>query len=421
MSSSLVDVLIVGAGLSGLSCARECVDRGLTVRVLEASDAVGGRARTDEVDGFLLDRGFQVLLTAYPEAQELIDYQALDLHNFYAGVSLRIDGQFHLIPDPWRNPFDSLRLLSAPIGTTADKARVAQLRWNVRGGTLDELFARPETSTLNALRKAGLSQQIIDRFFIPFFSGVFLERELRTSSRMFEFVFRMMAEGDNAVPARGMGSIARQLGEGLPDGALRTNSKVASLGDGVVQLETGERLEGRAIVVATDADEAARLIPGIQAPRWNGATTLYFAAPETPTHEPILVVDADRSGPVNNVAFMSNVSPFYAPAGQALIAANVIGVPQDDDGTLETKVRQQLGTWWGSQIDRWQLLRIYRIPKALPSQEPPALQNPRQPVRVESRLYVCGDYRENASINGAMGSGRRAARAVLAELYPGRE
>lgn len=416
-----IDVAIVGAGLAGLSCAGELSDAGYRVRVFEASDDIGGRVQTDDVDGFLLDRGFQIFLTAYPDAREVLDYEALDLHRFYPGVLARVDGAFHLVADPWRNPLDSLRTLSAPIGSLVDKGRVAQLRWNIGSGTLDDLFQRPETTTLNALRQAGFSERMIDRFFRPFFSGVFLEPDLRSSSRAFEFVFRMLAEGDNAVPARGMGEIPGQLAAQLPEGMVQTSSPVQSIEPGSVTLSTGERVSARAVVVATDADEAARLVPSLEPVRWRGVTTLYFAADHPPLREPVLVVDADSTGPVNSVAVMSNVSPLYAPSGQALISTSVLGVPDMDDQSLESAVRRQLAGWWGDQIDRWRLLRVYRIPKALPDQTPPALREPHKVLRFDAGLFVCGDHRDVPSINGAISSGRRAARAVLTELKTGPE
>jgi phytoene dehydrogenase-like protein len=200
-------VLVVGAGLAGLCCAERLADHGLAPLVLEAAEDVGGRVRTDEVEGCLLDRGFQVLLTAYPTAREVLDYQALHLQPFEPGALVRCGGRFHRVADPWRRPFAALQGVFGPIGSLSDKLRVAALRRRVLQGAVRDLFERPERTTMAALREAGFSTAMIDRFFRPFLGGVFLDTKLETSSRMFEFVFRMFASGDVAIPARGMQAI----------------------------------------------------------------------------------------------------------------------------------------------------------------------------------------------------------------------
>jgi phytoene dehydrogenase-like protein len=411
-------VYVVGAGLAGLRCARRLHDKGVAAAVLEASDGVGGRVRTDRVEDFLLDRGFQVLLTAYPEAREALDYRELELHPFYPGAVVRTGGKFVTVADPFRRRWDGLRSALAPVGGLGDKLKVAALRRRVTAGSLEELFARPETTTREALAALGLSDEIVDRFFRPLFGGVLLDRELGTSSRMFEFVYRMFAVGDVAIPTRGMGAIPDQLAGGLPPDTVRLGERVTAVDDGGLTLASGERLAARAVVVATDGPTAARLLGGEPpAPGSLAASCLYFAADRAPIDEPVIVLDGDGEGPVNNLCVPSAVAPTYAPPGAALVSAAVLdrpGLPRGAD--LEAAVLGQLADWFGSGVVGWRHLATYHIPHAQPAQPPGALDPPQRPVRLRPGLYVCGDHRDNASINGALASGRRTADAVLEDF-----
>lgn len=414
---SKTDVVIVGAGLAGLSCARELHAHGVSFQILEASDGVGGRVRTDEVDGFLLDRGFQVLLTAYPETRRVLDYERLDLRPFYPGSLVWYEGQLYKVADPWREPLDGVRGIGSPIGTLADKARVGLLRSRVTQGSVEQLFQRPEKTTLQALQDAGFSDSIIERFFRPFLGGVFLNRELETSSRLFEFVFRMFSLGDTAVPALGIQQIPLQLAAGLPVDSMRLHCEATGVKPGQVTLASGETISADVVVVATEGPAAARLLnQAVEAPHSRSVTCLYFAATEPPVSEPILVLNGTGRGLVNNLHVADQVARTYAPVGQHLISVTVLGNPDLADTALETAVRQELAEWFGSQTDTWRHLRTYRIEHAQPHQPPPALQPPQRTVRLESGLYACGDYRDNASINGAMVSGWRTGQAIVGEM-----
>ena len=409
------EVLIVGAGLAGLCCARELHRRGIPVRILEASDGVGGRIRTDLVDGFRLDRGFQVFLTAYPEAQRVLDYPALRLRPFLPGALVRVGGKFHPLADPWRRPVAAVRSLVGPVGSFADKVRVARLRSNALTGSIEDRFRDPETTTLDALKAGGFSDAMVDRFFRPFLGGIFLEPELKTSSRMFRFVFRMFSQGEACLPADGMAAIPRQLAAGLPPERIRLGVRVAEVRADAVRLDTGETVPARAVVVAADGPAAARLLGGDIPAAAQGVTCLYFAAPRPPVEEPVLVLDGEGRGPVNNLCVPTAVAPTYGPPGASLVSATVLGVPSDED-RLRSEVRDQLAGWFGPAVDDWRHLRTYRIPYALPRQVPPALAVPERPVRWQPGVYLCGDHRDNASINGAMASGRRAAEAIAVDL-----
>ncbi len=409
-------VIVVGAGLAGLNCAHHLAEAGVSVTLLEAADAPGGRVRTETVNGFKLDRGFQVLLTAYPEARAAFDYEALDLHAFFPGAFVRKGGAFHQIADPFRDVAGGSRTLAAPVGSFLDKARIGQLRYNVGRGELEDLWQRPETTSLNYVRNAGFSVAMIEGFLRPFFAGIFLEPDLRTSSRMLEFVFRMFASGDTALPATGIEALPRQLAGHLPDGVLRLNSPVATISSRSVTLDSGETLPARAVVVATDGQAAQELLPELVYPGSYGTACLYYAAPTPPMREPALLLDAEPAGPINNAVVPSNISPLYAPPGAALVSASTVGIPAADDETLDEQARAQMTGWWGEQVAAWELLKIYRIPEALPIQEPPGLSLPRRPVRLGGGRYVCGDHRDNASINGALASSRRAAEAAVADL-----
>ena len=411
----MTDVVIVGAGLAGLACARELTRRGVECAVLEAADAVGGRVQTDRVDGFQIDRGFQVHLTAYPEAQRVLDYDALDLRPFEPGALVWRGGRFERVGDPLRRPLQALPTLLADVGSLADKLRVLRLRQSVLRGSVDDLWQRPETTTETALRERyGFSDRMIDRFFRPFLGGVFLDRSLSDSSRTFEFYFRMFSTGAAAVPAAGIQAIPEQLADRLPAGVLRLNTPVSAVRAGRVEIEGGAALNARAVVVATDASAATALVPDLPAPEWKGTVQLAWAAPAPPRNEAVLMLDGEGAGPVNNVQVLSAVAPTYAPSGQALVTASVLDGAGGADADLDRAARAQLRRWFGSEVDGWRLLSVTRVPHALPRLG--SLTPPERPARLDDGLYVTGDWRRNGSINGALVAGRHAAEAVAHDL-----
>jgi phytoene dehydrogenase-like protein len=405
-------VIVVGAGLAGLTCARLLHEAKVKVRVLEASDGVGGRVRTDTMDGFLLDRGFQVFLIAYPEPRRWLDLGALDFQRFFPGALVWCAGRLHKVADPFRRPLQAAAHAFTPVGSLADKLHVLDLRQQALAGSVEDVFHRRQRPSREYLRDVGFSDEMVERFFRPFFAGIFLEKELRTSSRVLEFVFRMFATGATAVPARGMGAISEQLAAKLPFGVVKLNTPVEEVWGHRVRLTTGAREEADAVVVATDAPAAEELLPGMPPRRMNAVTCLYVAAPEPPVRGPYLVLNGEGRGPVNNLAVMSEVAPSYAPEGQALVSVSVLE-PAGDAETLEARVREQLTEWFGTGVAKWRHLRTYAIANALPAQPPESFEDPHRQVRLSPGLYVCGDYRENGSIEGAMVSGRRAAEALL--------
>jgi phytoene dehydrogenase-like protein len=409
------DVLIVGAGLAGLGCARRLAEAGVSCQIVEASDGIGGRVRTDQVDGFLLDRGFQVLLSAYPEAKRVLDYGQLDLKAFSPGAFSWFAGRMNTLVDPWRKPGMWGEALRSDFGTFGDKLRIARLRSRLKRSSIEQLFKRNDRSIKDDLLAEGFSQDMIHRFFRPFIGGIILDGELKSSSRMFEFVFKMLSEGDTVVPAGGMGAIPAQLAAKLPANAVRLNAKVESLHENEISLQGGETLQARAIVIAAEGPAAAHLV-GEAEPASRSVTCFYYAADESPVPHPMLVLNGDGAGPANNFAVMTQVAPSYAPAGKHLISISVLGIQELTDVQLGGFIIAQMKSWFGNVARSWRFLKSYRIPHAQPQQYPGSLEPPQRPVRVRPGIYVTGDHRDNASINGAMVSGRRAAEAVLADL-----
>lgn len=411
-------VIVIGGGLAGICCARHLHAAKVDVLLLEAGDSLGGRVRTDETQGFQLDRGFQVLQTAYPEAQRTLDYDRLDLHPFEPGALIRTRGKVVCMSDPWRRPGKAWVTMASGIGTLADRWKLAKLRHQVVSGTEESVWAGDDLTTEEYLRnKVGFSQDLVERFFRPWFSGVFFEDRLETSSRFFRFLFRMFASGDVSLPAAGMGAIPKQLVETLPPESVRLGSRVESIEGRRVHLASGESLEGRAVVLAVEGPEAARLAgERINSPSSCGTTCHYYAALKSPLEQPFLLLNGDRTGPINNVTVPSDVAPSYAPTGKSLVAISELGsdtAPVGDEKG-EAAVRRQLREWFGSQVDQWELLRSYEIPHALPSQSVPGWKRGAVGPRLSETLYCCGDYCETASIHGAMLSGRHAADAILA-------
>lgn len=404
------EVIVVGAGLAGLAAARTLHAAGRDVVVLEASDGVGGRVRTDVVEGYRLDRGFQVLLTAYPELETQVDLDALDLRRFEPGALVWNGKRTHLIGDPIRRPRTLLRTTFAPVGSVTDKVRILRQRLRLQRTSARQLLRQEDISTVSALRADGFSDGMIEQFFRPFVGGIQLDPTLETSRRMFDVILQSLFRADVAVPALGMGELPRQLAERLPDGAVHLGADVSSVtADGVV-LTGGHRIGAERVIVAAEGPRAAALL-GLPTVESNPATCVWFAADAPPHDDAYIVLDGTGSGPALNMSVMSNIAPEYAPDGTALIAAACPGV---DDAAAEPAVRAQLRSMWGEQVDSWRHLRTDAIAHGQPRQHPPF--SPKQPVAIDGGLFVCGDHRDTASIQGALYSGRRCAEAVSASF-----
>ena len=405
-----VDVVVVGAGLAGLAAARGLVDAGLTVTVCEADDEVGGRVRTDRVDGFLLDRGFQVLLPAYPEVRRVIDLAALDLRPFARGtIAITPSGRYPLLP-PWQANGAMSGAMSAVTGAARfavshprDVAALAAL--SVRDVAAPDTTlrgSRPDRSISAELSRWGISERTVREVLRPFLAGVFLDPGLTGSARVFNLIWRCFLRGGGALPDSGMHALPRQLAGALPPGTVRTGCAVDALRGTEVRLAAADR-------VATDGTTAHRLVPAVPAPAWHGVTTWYFSAPAVADAERALLLDGE-SGLLLNTGDLSAVAPGYAPPGRALIAASVPG----DIAADEQQVRDRLAVLHGRDTTSWSLVARYRIPQALPVLPPG--QPLRQRVRFGPAVYVCGDHRDTPSIQGALVSGRRTATTVARDL-----
>jgi phytoene dehydrogenase-like protein len=407
-------VLIVGGGLAGLSCGLELSKRGVPFQILEAAPVVGGRVRTDEFEGFLLDHGFQVYLTAYPEGLDVLDYAALDLRAFQPGALIRAGGRFHRLADPWRNRSELFSALTSRIGTLSDKLRLYRLRQRLMGKSIDSILADDPKTVMGYLREAGFSRRIIEGFFRPFFGGIMLDNSLHPSSRIFEFVFKMMAEGDTVVPAKGMQRIPEQIASRLPAGSIRCGAKVTAATPTSVTLESGEQLEGAAVVVACEGPEASRLDRTIPVRRWRSVRSIYFEAPEPPVEGPWLVLNGNNQWPVNNLAVMTEVSKDYGPEGKSLVSISALGKPTQSDDEVQIALRSQLERWFGKVVRSWRYLRSYDIHHAQPDSS--GLPVDQIPTRASSGIFVAGDHLTMPSIHFAMLSGRLTAGAVASHL-----
>ena len=417
------DVVVVGAGLAGLVAALRLVEGGRDVVVLEGSDGVGGRVRTDRVDGFLLDRGFQVLLTAYPAVRRWLDADALDLRPFAPGVVIHRRGRTVRLADPFRAPLAAARSLLSPTVTPLDALRLLVWRRAILARDGRRVADRPQVTTAERLAEVGFSDGIVEGFFRPFLAGTFFDPDLTTSSRVTELVFRCFFRGDVAVPARGMGELAVQLAGRLPAGTVRLGTQVRGVtrdGDDVEVLTDGASVRARSVVIAVDAPALAHLAldsagHDVEAAPGRGTAAVHFDAPRSPTRgRRDLHLGAPGEGPIATLATMSDVAPGYAPTGRSLVTVSTVGVPDEDDATLDAAVRAQARGWFGDEVDSWRTLAVQRIPYAQPRQDPRDLPELARSVARTPGVWVCGDHRDTGSIQGAMVSGRRTAEAVLA-------
>ena len=411
---SSADVIVVGGGVAGLACALTLKEAGRRALVLEATDEVGGRVKSHKAGEFVLDRGFQVLLTAYPTCRALLDYRKLRLGEFDPGAIIHLSEGDSIISDPFRRPRELIPTLKAPVGTWQDKLLIAKLRWQTTRAKPDAAWRAPNQTTLAFLRQYGFSARMVETFFQPFMAGIFLEKDLATSARMFQFVYRCFSAGAAALPAGGMGEIPRQMAARLEPAQLRLNARVAEIQPGEVRLDDGRTLNAARIVLAVDADQAKRWIPSLPARTWNGGTCYYFDAPDSPFKRSPkkLWLNATGRGRINHIAVPSDVAKRYAPLGRSLVSVNTVGDAENPATT--DAIKAELFSLLGERVTHWKFLRSYPVVRSLPRLQVDDVDALVRPPSLPEHVFVCGDLLGAGSLEVAMASGVAAAKACLA-------
>ena len=402
---SRAEVVVVGAGLAGLSAATRLAAAGCDVHVLEAAHRVGGRVVSERVDGFVVDRGFQVFNTGYPRAADL-DLGALDLGFFWPGAVVRRAGRAHRLVDPRRHPLTAVETLRAPVGSLRDKVAIAAFSGRAAYTPVATLLRARERTAEDALHAAGIGTEAVEWFLRPFLAGVLLESELATSSRYLDLLWRSFARGSIGLPAAGMQAIPEQLAAAVPEERLHLGTTVLSVAPGAVATAEGD-VRTDAVVVATDPATAGRLLPGVEADAPRQVTTHLHVLPSSPWSAPLLVLGGPGDRLVNSVV-LTDAQPRYSPDGRALVASSTLAP------TTAAEVTDEIARLHGVATGDLEHLTSVMVPGAQPAALPPL--HLRRPVALGHRVFVCGDHRDTPSIQGAMASGARCARAVLHAL-----
>ncbi len=401
-------IVIVGAGVSGLTCAHYLRKSGFKVTLVEASDRVGGRLRTEVFAGYRLDHGFQVLLTSYPEAKRVLNYQRLNLHEFFPSAVIHYKGNFFEMADPFRQPLKVLKTLCNPIGSITDKIKVGLLRL----GLISTRNESDDASTSKVLCSLGFSESMRHHFWRPFLTGVFLEPDLKTSIRKFEEVFNHFASGSTAIPALGVAEIAKQLSECVDPGQLKLNTRVEKVVGQSLKLTSGKTLEAKVIVIATDFIAHDMLTEmSVNQQGETGVACVYFATDKPFTQPGHLVLNGDLNGPINNLMILPEATD-CAPKGKYLLSVSVVKRGYLDEPRLAHKVSRQLREWYGSDVRELRHLKTYVIKSPVPSTP---LPRGNRNHKIRSGLYRCGDYMGVPSLNTAMRSGRLVAEQIIRE------
>ncbi len=403
-------VIIVGGGLSGLTCANYLSDAGKPFLLIEANEKPGGRVKTVLKDGFLLDVGFQVFLNSYEEAKALLDIESLNMGYFKSGANIFFEGKWHRFENPLKNPLALFSTLFSPVGTWNDKLKALSLTFNTKAFATALQTEDSKTSTVEFLRKKGFSEVFIKRFFQPFFGGVFLDKTLGTPANFFQYLFQQFYKGEAGLQAAGMQAIAAQLAENLPPEALKTGTKVVAIHGKSVILESGENLTTDHLVVATDYKTAQMLLPAFpwKEQRFNGTINLYYSAPPSFESGKMLRLVAEPGFLINNIAVLDEVSSDYSPNEKHILSITLLEGEELSENQLLQQVQKELSLLFGEIASQFHFLHRFEIPDALPVYTVESLQH-----EVENGITLAGDYLQYPSINGAMLSGRLAAEIVL--------
>lgn len=415
MKKSEYKIHIIGAGISGLIAAKVLEDKGYHPTILEASDSVGGRVKSDYFEGFTLDHGFQVLLTSYPAAKKYLDYTSLELQELLPGATIFSNEKSQTIGDPLRKISLLFPTIFSSVGSIADKLKILQLNTILKKKTLETIFIAPEKSTLQYLRDFGFSDKIITTFFKPFFSGIFLEPNLETSSRMFEFVYKMFGNGLAVIPKKGMQEIPNQIKNSLQKTAIQLNTKVKEVKNNTIILDDEKEISTHFTIIAT---EASSLISNLknQEIEWKSCDTLYFQCEKRALKAPIIGLIADEKALINNIFYHTSVETFGENTKE-LLSITIVKKHDLDDKNLVKRVQKEFKEFCG--IEDTTFLKRYHIKKALPKISNLQYELSETETQLNSSVFLAGDLLLNGSLNAAMIAGERAALGVIKTLEDG--
>lgn len=388
---------IIGAGLSGLTCGWYLKKNGIDdITIFESSEKAGGKLKTDRIDGFQLDRGFQVLLPAYPETKKVLDYDKLQLQRFQKGSLIYKNGKQIPFYDP-ENGFAALlkTVVNGP-GSFWDKLILLKLQITLSRLSVEDIFnAKKTISSIEYLRELRFSERIIQDFWIPFYQGVFLENTLQTDSRMLQFTFKMFAEGGAVVPKEGMAAIPIQLVNYIGLDKIRLNTKVLHYNSKTITTSEGKKESFDKVVVACSMDKNVE---------YHCVTNNYYEAEKLPIDTKHVILNANPNRIINNVVMISHVAPNYSQNGKHLISVSANGIHTEADAFMI-----DLKSIFGLEAANWMLVKSYTIKEALPVV---TFEEKYKPMSQEG-IFYCGDYLLQGSINGAMESGRRTAEEII--------
>ena len=406
-------IIIIGAGAAGLIAALELERAGHRPLLLEATDRVGGRLKTDEVDGFRLDRGFQVLLTDYPEVKRYLDLEAMNVNTFRPGGHVHTRQQNFRFADPLREPAQIIRSTLSPVGTLSDKIKLAQLGLKLRGKSIEDCFkGYTEQKTIDYLWSLGFSEQIVERFFRPFFGGIFLEQALYTPAAMFRFIFKMFGQGGAGLPAEGIEAIPRQLAAGLKQTEIRYDTPVKTVSGTTVTLADGTHLEASGIIIACPPHALLPQLAGDPL-TWKSTSNLYFYSNRRLKENRLINLVSDPTSLINTFAVLDEVAPTYKLDGQG---GSLISVTLREAVTRDSQLaqaEQDLLRHSGLPNNALRFLKHYEVKQALPRLNPVAFRYDATHSRVDDRIFLAGDHQLNGSLDAAMRSGRLAAEGLL--------
>ena len=413
------DVVIVGAGISGLTAASVLQSKGYSVKILELASEPGGRMRSENYAGFILDRGFHLFLNALPEAKSTLDYDKLQLKSLYPGILVYYKGEFNIISNPLKKSLDILSMSVAGNATFWDKIKLGKLFNEIQQMDEYEIFNIPEKTSLEFLTEYGFSNKIIQSFFKPLLSTAFLENEMKTSSRLLHFNLKMLFSEDASLPKEGIGAIPQKMADQLLPGTIQYKSKVKRIDDNMLELTTGEIICGKKIILSANAMDLEKICPGLSGNiDAHHVSTLYFAASSAPVKKPIVMLNGEGKGIVNNVFVPSLVQPSYAPNGMHLISVNVTKPNDFDDYELVDQVQMELIDWFGTQVSQWEHLKTYHIKYAIPRKKSISFSS--YAKQISDDLFICGDHLTYGSLNAALRSGKEVALRVEESIVSGR-